>query len=69
MKHLKSMPYTNDMLHATMKFLTQLFQESSGPGCSKLTMSLVNVSLKFQMLKSEMCHYILLLHKSRAKSL
>ena len=25
----------------------------SGPGCSKLTASLVNVSLKFQMLMSE----------------
>ena len=27
----------------------------SGPGCSKLTMSLVNVSLKFQTLISEIC--------------
>ena len=32
----------------------------SGPGCSKLTMSLVNVSLKFQTLISEICHYFLL---------
>ena len=32
----------------------------SGPGCSKLMMSLVNVSLKFQMLISEMCQYFLL---------
>ena len=31
----------------------------SGPGCSNLTMSLVNVSLKFQMLKSEIRHYFL----------
>ena len=31
-----------------------------GPGCSKLTMSLVNVSLKFQMLISEICQYVLL---------
>ena len=32
----------------------------SGPGCSKLTTSLVNVSLKFQTLISEICHYFLL---------
>ena len=31
-----------------------------GSGCSKLTTSLVNVSLKFQMLISEICHYFLL---------
>ena len=31
----------------------------SGPACSKLTMSLVNVLLKFQMLKSEIRHYFL----------
>ena len=29
----------------------------SGPGCSKLTMALVNVSLKFQMLISNLCQY------------
>ena len=28
-----------------------------GPGCSKLTTSLVNVSLKFQTLISEILHY------------
>ena len=32
----------------------------SGPGCSKLTTSLVNVSLKFQTLISEICQYFLL---------
>ena len=32
----------------------------SGPGCSKLTTSLVNVSLKFQSLISNICQYILL---------
>ena len=32
----------------------------SGPGCSKLTMSLVNILLKFQTLISEICHYFLL---------
>ena len=35
-------------------------QKSPGPGCSKLTMSLVNVSLKFQTLISEICQYFLL---------
>ena len=30
---------------------------SPGPGCSKLTMSLVKISLKFQMLISEICQY------------
>ena len=32
----------------------------SGPSCSKLTTSLVNVSLKFQMLISEIYQYFLL---------
>ena len=32
----------------------------SGPGCSKLTTLLVNVSLKFQTLISEIDHYFLL---------
>ena len=36
----------------------------TGSGCSKLTMSLVNVSLKFQMLITEICHYFLLQCKS-----
>ena len=31
----------------------------SGPGCSKQTMSLVNVSLKFQTLISQVCQYFL----------
>ena len=36
-----------------------LHQESflSGPGCSKLTTSLVNVPLKFQTLLSKICQY------------
>ena len=29
----------------------------SGPGCSKLTTSLVNISLKFHMLISKICQY------------
>ena len=36
------------------------FPFSSGSSCSKLTMSLVNVSLKFQMLISENCQNFLL---------
>ena len=32
----------------------------SGPGCSKLTTSLVNVSFKFQTLISNICQYFLL---------
>ena len=32
-------------------------QKSSVPGCSKLTTSLVNVSLKFQTLISQICQY------------
>ena len=35
-------------------------KDRSGPGCSKLTTSLVNVSLKFQTLISEICQYFLL---------
>ena len=32
----------------------------SGPGCSKLTMLLVNVALNFQKLFSQICQYFLL---------
>ena len=34
--------------------------KTSGAGCSKLTTSLVNVSLKFQTLISNICQYFLL---------
>ena len=44
---------TNDVLNNWAHKLT-------GPGCSKLTTSLVNVSLKFQTLISEICQYFLL---------
>ena len=40
--------------------LSHISSYRHGPGCSKLTTSLVNVSLKFQMLISEVCHYFLL---------
>ena len=33
---------------------------TSGPGCSKLMTSLINVSLKFQMLISQACQYFML---------
>ena len=33
---------------------------NSGPGCSKLTTLLDNVSLKFQKSKTEICQYFLL---------
>ena len=42
---------------------------SSGPGCLKLTTLLVNVTLKFQMLISEICQYFLLSEKLMQKSL
>ena len=35
-------------------------RKTAGPGCSKLTMSLVNETLKFQMLISHICQYFLL---------
>ena len=35
------------------------FKNTPGPGCSKLTKLLVNVLLKFQMLKSEIRHHFL----------
>ena len=39
-------------------FLSKTTPESiSGPGCSKLTTSLVNVLLKFQTLVSQTCQY------------
>ena len=39
------------------KILYSNFQKSSGPGCSKLTTLLVNVSLKFQTLISNIHQY------------
>ena len=35
-------------------------KQTSGPSCSKLTTSLVNVSLKFQIIISQICQYFLL---------
>ena len=46
------------------KFTAFFYQYQSiscpGPGCSKLTTSLVNMSLKFQTLISQKCQYFLL---------
>ena len=39
---------------------TKYFMYKSGPGCSKLTTSLVNISLNFQKLISQICQYFLL---------
>ena len=44
------------MSNATEAYLTYI----SGPSCSKLTTSLVNDSLKFQKLISQICQYFLL---------
>ena len=41
-------------------FLSNGNEYETGPGCSKLTTSLVNVSLKFQTLISQTCKYFLL---------
>ena len=37
----------------------RVIDRKPGPGCSKLTTSLVNVSLKFQTLISQICQYFL----------
>ena len=42
------------------QFVCSLVVCLSGPGCSKLTTSLVNDSLKFQTLISQICQYFLL---------
>ena len=34
-----------------------LYESGPGLGCSKLTASLVNVSLRFQTSKTEICQY------------
>ena len=36
------------------------YHKRPGPGCSELTTSLVNVSLNFQKLMSQICQYFLL---------
>ena len=64
-------PLIQDIIQActSYKALVSLFSvhntiwtsdQHSGPDCSKLTTSLVNVSLKFQTLLSNICQYFLL---------
>ena len=48
-----------DSHSSSSNFVSVQFKKT-GPGCSKLMMSLVNVSLKFQTLISEICQYFLL---------
>ena len=53
MLHLAASDMSLHCLYHTAKWV-------SGPGCPKLMTSLVNVSLKFRTLISEICHYFLL---------
>ena len=46
-------------LHVAAQTACLAFSILPGPSCSKLMTWLVNVSLKFQMLKSDLCHYFL----------
>ena len=54
-----NMTYYNICEH-TLCIRATTLASKSGPGCSKLTISLVNVSLKFQTLISQICQYFLL---------
>ena len=56
--NIKSFCNAKAPYYFSAKILTPLIL--SGPGCSKLTTSLVNVSLKFQTLLSEIFQYFLL---------
>ena len=49
--------YVNELMQL---FILAPRSHTSGPGCSKLTMSLVNVLLNFQKLMSRICQYFLL---------
>ena len=44
----------------TLSFMSKPLLRRPGPSCSKLTTSLVNVSLNFQKLISRICQYFLL---------
>ena len=50
--------YRMKVLHITKYDYSNIC--SPGPGCSKLTTSLVNEALKFQTLISQICQYFLL---------
>ena len=47
--------FTLDIRVAEVVYWIKCWFTNPGPGCSKLTTSLVNVSLTFQMLISEIC--------------
>ena len=48
------------LLIARMIIILHAYSKLSGPGCSKLTTSLGNETLKFQTLISQICQYYLL---------
>ena len=51
-----SVLHTNDRYGDVLRYQGQI----TGPSCSKLTTSLVNETLKFQTLISQICQYFLL---------
>ena len=51
--------YSSKVVKGQRMTLTSITKKCSGPGCSKLTTSLVNVLLKFQTLISQICQYFL----------
>ena len=51
---------SNNLMHVDALSSGSVSVTQPGPGCSKLTTSLVNVSLKFQTLISQICQYFLL---------
>ena len=54
----RSGSFTDLVIIVSQSAETRLFEDSLGPGCSKLTM-LVNVPLKFQTFVSEIIQYFL----------
>ena len=53
--------FSNNELTANSSIdLSLLYNRTSGPGCSKLTTSLVKVLLKFQIVIAQSCQYFLL---------
>ena len=53
-------PFDSDRTQSSVVFALFNHFLRPGAGCSKLTMSLVNETLKFQALISEICQYFLL---------
>ena len=46
-------------INVECKSENKIHMSTPGPGCSKLTTSLVNETLKFQMLISQICYFLL----------